>query len=131
LLPALADPKDAKHQQALTYFGSEPKWVILRWLWIEKFKLSTDDGITFLGGRETDAARHALVCYLEGDVEKTRTAVDQLMHHTDAAAEQCVLARFLSMKLSKDVKEPSVPDLRPKDAGSARAAVMARLQAVQ
>ena len=131
LLPALADPRNAKHGEAIGNFGNDPNWVILRWLWIEKFKLSKDDAITFLGGRETDAGRHAMVSYLEGDVEGTRAAVEALMHHTNIAQEQCVLARFLSMKLSKDVKEPVVADMKPKDAVSARAAVMARLTGQQ
>ena len=123
LLPALANANDPKHKQAISYFGNDPDWVILRWLWIEKFKLSKDDAIAFLGGRETDAPRHVIICYLDGDAEKARSAAEALMHIAGTSAEQCILAKFLSMK---DAKEPDVPDLKPAGASSARAAVLAR-----
>jgi hypothetical protein len=126
LLPALANAGDPRHQEAINYFGNDASWVMLRWIWIEKFKLSKEDAIAFLGGRETDAARHVLACYLDGDAEKTVQASDGLMRQSDASAEQCILARFLGDKLAK-IKEPDVPDLKPANASSARAAVLARL----
>jgi hypothetical protein len=126
LLPALADAGDPRHQEAINYFGNDASWVMLRWIWIEKFKLSKEDAIAFLGGRETDAARHVLVCYLDGDAEKTVQASDELMHQSDAPVEQCILAEFLGDKLAK-IKEPDVPDSKPANASTARAAVLARL----
>ncbi|MGD0016829.1 MAG: hypothetical protein ABSC38_04860, partial [Verrucomicrobiia bacterium] len=127
LLSALANASYPKHNRAISYFGNDPDWVILRWLWIEKFKLPKDDAIAFLGGRETDAPRHVMVCYLDGDTARTQLAAEALMHKLGISAEQCILVRLLSMRLSKDVKEPNVPDLKPKGASSARAAVLARL----
>jgi hypothetical protein len=126
LLPALANARNPKHKEAISYFGNEASWVMLRWIWIEKFKLSKDDAIAFLGGRETDAARHVLVCYLDGETEKTAQAADDLIHQDGSSPEQCILAKFLSAKLSHS-KEPEIPDLKPADATSARAAVIARL----
>jgi hypothetical protein len=127
LLPALANPNDPEHKAAIGYFRGEANWTILRWLWIEKFQLSKDDAIAFLGGRETDAARHVLVCYLDGDAAGARAATDALMDQENPRADVRVLARCVSMELAKDVPEPVVPDLKPADATSARAAVMARL----
>ena len=127
LLPALANASYPKHNRAISYFGNDPVWVVLRWLWIDKLKLPKDDAIAFLGGRETDATRHVMVCYLDGDTDKTQAAAEALMHQVGASAEQCILARFLSMRLSKDIKEPNVPDLKPTGVSSARAAVLARL----
>jgi hypothetical protein len=127
LLPALADVKDPQHKTAIGYFRGDADFVILRWLWIEKFKLSKEDAIAFLGGRETDAARHVLVCRLDGDGESARKAADALMDQENIRAEQRVLARCVSMELAKDTPEPVVPDLKPAGAVSARTAVMARL----
>jgi hypothetical protein len=126
LLPALANAKDPKHSEAISYFGKDTICVTLRWIWIEKFKLSKEDAIAFLGGRETDAPRHVLICYLDGDAEKTLQACNELMHRNDANAEQSILAKYLCDKLAK-TKELDVPELKPADASSARTAVLARL----
>src|SRR5208283_1487228 len=67
LLPALRDPQHADHEKALHYFGRDDSWLILRWLWIEKFNVKSPDAVTFLGGGGTDTYRHLLVCYLDGD----------------------------------------------------------------
>jgi hypothetical protein len=127
LLPALSNAADPQHKKAIDFFHGEASWVVLRWLWIEKFKLSKDDAIAFLGGRETDPARHVLVCYFQGDAEGARSGTDALLDREDVRAELRVLARCVSMKMAKGVSEPSVPDLKPVDAVSARAAVLARL----
>jgi hypothetical protein len=130
LLPALANADDPKHKQAIGHFGNDPDWVVLRWLWIAKLKLPKDEAIAFLGGRETDATRRVLVCYLDGNTQETWSAAEALMHQVGTSAEQCILAKFLSMKAGKDGKdatEPDVPDLKPVGASSARSAVLARL----
>jgi hypothetical protein len=127
LLPALEDPKHPQHQTATHYFRNYLGAVIVRWIWIEKFKMSKEDAIEFLGGKEADAIRHVLVCYLEGDAEKTRVAADAFINQDDARLEQCVLAKFISLKLATDSKEPAVPDLKPARVTSARAAVLARI----
>jgi hypothetical protein len=127
LLPALSDPKDPQHKKAIHYFGNDVEWVDLRWLWVEKFKLPKEDAIAFLGGRETDAARHALVCYLDGDTEGAHSAADAAVDQENIPARIRVLARCVSMKLAKNAAEPVVADLKPAGATSARAAVFARL----
>jgi len=127
LLPALANANDPKHKQAISYFGNDPNWVILRWLWIDKLKLPKDEAIAFLGGRETDAPRQVIICYLDGDAEKARSAAEALMHQVGTSAERCILAKFLSMKVGKGATEPVVADMKPAGASSARAAVLARL----
>lgn len=126
LLPALADSSDPQHQAAINYFGSDASWVVLRWIWIQKFKLSKEDTIAFLGGPETDPVRRVLICYLDGDAQKITPAFDDLNQRRGMSKDQIVLARFLSDQLAK-IKEPEVPDLKPANASSARMAVLARL----
>ena len=127
LLPALTDVNDPKHKQAVIFFGNDPGFVILRWLWIDKFKLSKDDAIAFLGGRETDATRRVMVSYLNGNVAETLSAAEALMHQSGTSAQACIVARYLGMKTAKNAAEPVVADLKPAGATSARAAVLARL----
>jgi len=127
LLPALAEPKNPKHKEAIGYFGPDKNAVLIRWIWIEKFKLSKEDAIAFLGGRETDAARRVMVGYLEGDVGQTQMVADALMRRHDAQDSHCILAKFLSMKLDAGAREPEVPDLKPGGVSSARALVLGRL----
>jgi len=67
LIPALKNPKDPQHGDALDHFGKSENGILLRWILIQKYKLSVEDAIRFLGGKETDLLRRILVLYLLND----------------------------------------------------------------
>jgi hypothetical protein len=67
LIPALKNPKDPLHGDALDHFGKSENGVLFRWILIREYKLSVEDAIRFLGGKETDLLRRILVLHLQND----------------------------------------------------------------
>lgn len=128
LLPALRDPQHADHQKALQYFGRDDSWLVLRWLWIEKFNLKSHDAITFLGGRETDLCRHVLVCYLDRDEKALVDATNQFLASRDTVDEFSVLSSFLCRKLHHPTDSLEGPDLKPVDSRSIRQLVLSEVR---
>jgi hypothetical protein len=128
LLPALKDPAHPSRSDALRYFGNEPGWTILRWIWIEKYKLPKADAVTFLGGRETDAFRHILVCSLEGNAEAAKAALKPYADSVPRFNEQLFLAYHLTHQLQKAQFNKDEPDLKPAQVVSISEAVLARLK---
>lgn len=129
LLPALKDPSNPKHQDALDYFGRDQSWGILRWLWIQKYKLPRDDAIDLLGGEEVGGPRQVLVPYLEGDAAKTAEMMKALAGADDGQADWDVLASYAAGKINNDNFDKGTPDLMPANALSAYEAVTIRLKA--
>lgn len=129
LLPALKDPKHADRSEALNYFGDSAQWLVLRWIWINKYKLSKDDAIRFLGGRETDPFRHVLICYLESDAAAAKEALKGYADPDKRFSEQTFLAYYLAHSLQKKPFDKPEPDLKPPNARSVREAVFAKLKA--
>lgn len=127
LFPALKDPKHPSRREALTYFGKENQWIVLRWIWIEKFKLPPNDAITFLGGRENDAMRRVLVCYLEGNLSGAQEALKEYKRATDRAMDGFFLAHYVTHKLAKEPEKPD-QDLQPVDASTTRDLLAAKLK---
>lgn len=128
LLPALAAPGDPAHRKALEYFGRDSHWTLSRWIWSEKFKLSKDDTITFLGGRETDSLRRILISYLDADKEANACLSEAYLQETQEYHGNTVLVRFLANKLAK-TRTIEGPDLQPESVISTRTAVLRRLEA--
>jgi hypothetical protein len=67
LVPALKDSKQPDHNKALDYFAKNDEWPTLQWILIKNSKLSTEEAVRFLGGRETDWQRQFIVLYLLKD----------------------------------------------------------------
>ncbi len=120
LLPALKDPKHAQHQAALSYFGQQDIWMIPRWLWVDKFNLSKEDAIEFLGGRESDVLRRALVCYLEKDRVGMLDAINKYNAATSQSGGRRTLLYFLYEQISDHKFHGEDKDLKPKDSESVR-----------
>jgi hypothetical protein len=131
LLDALVDAAHPRHKEAIDHFGNYNGWVFLRWIWIEKFKLSKEDAIAFLGGREASPAVHPLVCALEQDVEGATKALDEMINKNDLPIPMMVLATYTCRKAAKQSLDTAVPDLMPRDATPTRSAVLARLEATR
>ncbi len=129
LLDALADPQNPRHKEAVDHFGHYGHWIFLRWIWVEKFKLSQEDAITFLGGREAGPALHALVCGLEDDAPGAKAVIDDMITQNKITAPLSVIASYVCRKAAKESVEADLPDLKPPGATSTRAAVLARLKA--
>jgi hypothetical protein len=78
LVPAFKNPKHPDHAKALNYFGAYNKWPTLQWVFVQKAKLSTEEAIRFLGGKDTDLERRLLVAYLLKDKELFSRTYDEL-----------------------------------------------------
>ncbi len=127
LLPALANSKDPQHQEAIHYFERDTSWYILRWIWIQNFKLSKQDAITFLGGDEVGGPIRVVNFYLEGDAKKAAAAMMELSNSSEGQTEQLALASFLSRTLNNEPLDAGTPDLKPADTTSTYKAVLSQL----
>ena len=95
LLPGLRDVKHPSRREAFEFFGKDPCWVILRYIWIQKFKLPTADAIVLLGGRENDPLRRVIIGCLEKDEDKATEAAQQIYAGNPIGHESMVLVAFL------------------------------------
>jgi hypothetical protein len=128
LLPALRDAKHPDHERALQFFGKDDAWLILRWFWIEKHKLSPQDAIVFLGGRETGLFQHVLICYLDKDAPAMLDALNKFNASRTAIDECTVLAMTLYGRLHDPTSEVEDVDLKPEGTVSVRELVQAKLK---
>ena len=131
LLPALRDPQHADHQKALEYFGRDAWWLMLRWFWIEKFHLKTQDAVTFLGGRETDRIRRVLICYLDRNAQALTDSLNQFNASRDTIDEFTILFMNLDRQLHPPGNIEEAPDLKPTDSRSVRQLVISKLEQVR
>jgi hypothetical protein len=129
LLPALRDVKHPSRREALEYFGKEPAWTMLRFIWIEKFKLPTADAIVLLGGRENDALRRLIISYLEKDEDKAGEAFAQIFAKAPPRHENMVLAACLHSRLRASPHAEEIPELKPAGARSISQVVREKLKA--
>jgi hypothetical protein len=115
LIQALKDPTHPRHEVALHYFDRSANWTTLRWIFIEQFKLSTEDAIQFLGGRETDLYRRTLICYLDKDRGTMLDAINKwgVSHGVNY---ESILVNNLYERLAKHNQVFDEKDLKPKDA---------------
>jgi hypothetical protein len=126
-LPALANSKDPQHREAIHYFERDTSWYILRWIWIQNFKLSKQDAIAFLGGDEAGGPIRVVNLYLEGDAKKTAATMTELSHKNEGRTEQLALASCLSRTLNGGSLDAGTPDLKPADAASTYKTVLSQL----
>lgn len=127
LLPALANSKDPHHQEAIHYFERENSWYILRWIWIQNFKLSKPDAVAFLGGVEAGGPIRVVTLYLEGNAKKTAAAMKELAHQNTGRTEQLALASYLSRRINDEPLDAGTPDLKPANATSTYKTVLSEL----
>jgi hypothetical protein len=129
LLPALRDVKHSGHREALEYFGKEGGWTILRFIWIEKFKMPTEEAITFLGGRENNALALAIIYYLEKDQSNMLDALNKVFKLNTFRQEQRVFAACLYDRIHPLTLPEDAVDLKPPGATSITEAVLDRIDA--
>ncbi|HAB18988.1 MAG TPA: hypothetical protein PLX89_14200 [Verrucomicrobiota bacterium] len=126
LLPALADPKHVDRERALDFFGRDNTAVVLRWIWIRHYKLSAEDGIRFLGGREVEYVRKVLALALQKDAKGADAALCDVNAPKTGITAQTIMAYWAFHELngvSQDIGE----DVMPSSARFTRAAVVDRL----
>lgn len=128
LLPALRDPKHPARREAIEFFGRKDDWTILRWIWIQQFKLSAEDAADFLGGRENDLFRLFLIAVLEKDKAKALDLLNRFNGSRSVIDERTVLAACLYYPLHGGAPPLEETDLKPTDAPSIRQSVLGRLK---
>jgi hypothetical protein len=126
LIPALKDKNDPGHQQALDYFGKAKTGLVLRSILILKYKLSTEDAISFLGGRETDLYRRLLILYLLNDPVQYKEAYLEFNRNTSSDAAW-VIAAWFRAKLLNEPDSPAETNLKIPDVKTIKSAVLERL----
>ncbi len=117
LLPALADPKDARHDKALTFFHESSDYVppALRFILARRFNLSVDDAVKFIGPERPSPARRLLIAYLRKD-EKDFIAAYALVKRKlgPSIDETCrTLIECLNHEVQKIAPIPTQPDIKP------------------
>jgi hypothetical protein len=128
LLPALRDPRHPSREAALGHFGPDQEWIVLRWIWIEQFKIPVADAIRLLGGRENDHFRNVLIAYLDRDEVKTLAALNSFSRAKRGSDEKTLLAAHLYRKLRPVPVPGEQIDLKPAGAKSIREAVHEKLR---
>jgi hypothetical protein len=129
LLPAIKDPKHASRKEAIEFFGREDGWTILRFIWIEKYKIPVTDAVVFLSGRENSTFNQLLIAYLEKNREKALDALNALNSNQNSNNEYRVLGSCLYQKLHPDAHPYKDKDLKPPGAMTIRQAVFKSLEA--
>jgi hypothetical protein len=101
--------------------------MILRLIWIEKYKVPVEDAVVFLGGRENTLLGQFLIAYLEKNQPKALEALNRFTASSESRSEQQVLGACLYNRLHP---APHHEDKDPKPAGamSIRQAIMAKLK---
>ncbi len=127
LIPALADPKNPKHGEALDFFGKSRNATNLRWVFIQKYKLPVDEAIRFLGGEETDRLRRVMIVGLKQDKPNIRTALTKYISSDENKSAGRVISSWLEVHLLDISTGIDETDLKPADAKSITQAVMDKL----
>jgi|GEM_PF-7026523 len=117
LLPALADPKDARHEEALTYFHKTSDYVspAFRFILARRFKLSVEDAVKFMGPERPSPARRLLIAYLRQDTKDFIAAYALVKRKLGPAInETCgTLIECLNHEVRQIAPVPEQPDLKP------------------
>ena len=116
LLPALANAKDPRHQEAIHSFDGKESWVVLRWIWARKFQLPNAETVQFIGGREADYFRRALAFYLEKDHASILIAMNKSNADEPDAEDRTILLNRLYDEIAPRKFAGEETDLKPKDA---------------
>ena len=128
LMPALKDPQAPEHEAALDHFGKTETALGLRWILIQKYKLSPADAIRFLGGKETDRARHVMVLHLLNDKDHMREAIIDYQMSSENNLTAKVIANWAARQTLPEPVKIEEKDLRPAGAQSIQQAVRAALR---
>ena len=127
LIPALKDSTSPDHTKALDFFGKSPSWTMLRWILIQKYKLSVEDAVRFLGGPDADRVRNVLIAYLKQD-NLDRAWVNFYASDDILTEANDVVPVFLIHKI-KGTKIPEEEiDLRPAGVQTIKQAVLSVLE---
>ncbi|MBN8245803.1 MAG: hypothetical protein J0L84_00005 [Verrucomicrobia bacterium] len=125
LVPALAKPDHPDRQKALDYFGRDADATMLRWIWIQRYRLPPGDAIRFLGGRDPDAVRKVFVRVLENDLPAANAAVAELQQSPAGRGAYALVAIHARNRLLGAPQELT-PDLMPPGARFTRDLVRER-----
>lgn len=117
LLGALQQANHPRHEEALRFFAGSKVEPIFRWICIEQFKLPPNEAIQFLGGRETDLFRRALVAYLEKDLNGMLGFINKYGASAGPNGESILLMQ-LFIRLKGDKPPCPETDFKPKDVQS-------------
>jgi hypothetical protein len=127
LIPALKNPEDPQHGEALDHFGKSENGILLRWILIQKYKLSVEDAIRFLGGKETDLLRRILVLYLQNDKKPMHQAFFDYISGGGNRGAGRPLAAWATGQLQNLPSNFREVDLKPPGAKSIQQAVLEQL----
>ena len=111
----------------MDYFGKSDYAVMLRWVLIEKYKLTPKDAIRFLGGRETDRFRRVLILYLEKEKAPMRDAFRDYIENTPNTGAGRVIASWAQLKLLETRPTIEETDLRDPGTKPIRESVLEKL----
>lgn len=127
LIPALKDPAHPSRRQALSYFVRDANWIILRWIWIEKYKIPSKDALVLLGGMDTDAFRRVLISYLSGNAASTEDAFKHYKDDPKRTMDALFLSHYLTHKILKQPAKAD-EDLKPAKSTTTRELLAAKLK---
>lgn len=118
LIPALRDPASPDHGKALDYFANYSQWPSLQWTLLQNAHLSVEEGVRFLGGKNTDPERLLVVAYLVKDKELFARTYDAYDARLRASGRKWSNMAFVVVHcLRNDLLDvpvpPQQPDLRP------------------
>ncbi len=128
LVPALADPHHPSRRRAIEYFGRDQRWLVLRWILIEKYKLPANDAVVFLGGEESDLFQMVLIRYLQNNPGGMLNTLTRFSRSHSFVDEKDALAYFLYHKLIHHQVSNEDEDLRPPNVVTIRQAVLRKLE---
>ena len=139
LLPALRSANDPSRQEALDYWEGDPRWLILGFIWIDKYRLEKQDAERMLGKepegsfRDTvlrdigvegeNIFRDFLLSYLKKDAVKALHNFNELMNAGNVRTEEVVLAACLYNRLEPLAPPHEEPDLKPAEVTSLKQVV--------
>lgn len=117
MLPALADPKDPRHEEALTYFHKTSDYVspAFRFILARRFKLPVEDAVKFIGPERPSPARRLLIAYLRNDTKDFISAYALLKRKLGPSInDTCrTLIECLNHEVQKVSPIPAQTDLKP------------------
>ncbi|HSU55310.1 MAG TPA: hypothetical protein VLT36_14735, partial [Candidatus Dormibacteraeota bacterium] len=114
MMHSLREPNDPKREDALDFFDGDPRWEMLAYIILEKLRVSRDDFVRLLGGREVRTPmKEMMLAYFDKDQPKALEAFTRLTESSGARNEQIVLAALLYNKLHPLSEPHEEPDLKP------------------
>jgi hypothetical protein len=116
LLPALGKPEHAKHGEALAFFKSSNRWVLLRLVLARRFGLSQEKTLQLFGSGVTDYhLTKAVVAHMQRNKEEFQVAHDQIIKlgGDKLGGASLTLLQCLRHDLMATPEPKDQPDLKP------------------